>query len=98
TAVDIIRNLRTDRSVVVYYNCADFSYLTPKAKRLEQSEQELVRLSDLVFATCSEQAQRFSRDSKVYVFPPGVDMSAFPEQGRETPDGLIDISALPRPM
>lgn len=106
TAVDIIRNHRTDRSVIVYYNCADFSYLTPKAKLLEKSEQELVRLSDVVFATCSEQAQRLSRDPKgeeggAYVFPPGVDMSAFPEEGSQSPDDLsgpLNISALPRPI
>ena len=101
TAVDIIRSYRTDHSVVVYYNCADFSYLTPKAKQLEKSEQELVRLSDLVFATCSEQAHRLSRDHKGHVFPPGVDMSAFPDDANQPPDvpgGPSNISALPRPI
>lgn len=101
TAVDIIRNHRTDRSVIVYYNCADFSYLTAKAKRLEKSEQELVRLSDLVFAMCSEQAHRLSGDTNAHVFPPGVDMSAFPEEASQPPDDLagpLNISALPRPI
>lgn len=101
TAVDIIRNHRTERSVIVYYNCADFSYLTPKAKRLEESEQELVRLSDLVFVTCSEQGQKLSRDSRAHVFPPGVDMSAFPEETSQQPGDLAgppNISALPRPV
>ena len=101
TAVDIIRNHRTDRSVIVYYNCADFSYLTPKVKRLEKSEQELVRLSDLIFATCSEQAHRLSRDRNAHVFPPGVDMSAFPEEANVPLDDLagpLNISALPQPI
>jgi glycosyltransferase involved in cell wall biosynthesis len=101
TAVDIIRNHRTDRSVIVYYNCADFSYLTPKAKRLEKSEQELVRLSDLVFAMCSEQAHRLGRDPNAHVFPPGVGMSAFPEETSQASDDLagpLNISALPRPI
>jgi glycosyltransferase involved in cell wall biosynthesis len=100
TAVDIIRNHRTDRSVVVYYNCADFSNLTPKAKRLEKSEQELVRLSDLVFATCSEQAHKLSRDTQAHVFPPGVDMSAFPEEPNEPIDRAdqLNLSALPQPV
>jgi glycosyltransferase involved in cell wall biosynthesis len=100
TAVDIIRDHRTDRSVIVYYNCADFSFLTPKARRLAQSEQELLRLSDLVFATCSEQAHRFSRDTHAHVFPPGVDMSAFPEEASQpnNPAGPLNISALPRPV
>lgn len=99
TAVDIIRDHRTDRSVIVYYNCADFSYLTPKAKLLEKSEQELVRLSDVVFATCSEQAHKLSPNA--HVFPPGVDLSAFPDETNETPgdrDGPSRITDLPRPI
>ncbi|HXD30608.1 MAG TPA: glycosyltransferase [Pyrinomonadaceae bacterium] len=103
TAVDIIRNHRTDQSVIVYYNCADFSYLTPKAKRLEKIEQELVRLSDLVFATCSEQGQKLSRDNREFsphIFPPGVDMSAFPEEASQPvdPNDSLNFSALPRPI
>ena len=102
TAVDIIRNHRTDRSVVVYYNCADFSYLTPQVEQLQKSEQELVCLSNLVFATCSQQAHRLSHDLNAHVFPPGVDMSAFPEEsGQPPPDDLagpLNISALPRPI
>jgi glycosyltransferase involved in cell wall biosynthesis len=99
TALDIIRSHRTDRSVVVYYNCADFSCLTPKAKQLAKSEQELVRLSDLVFAMCSELANRLSKDtSTAHVFPPGVDMAKFPEEiGTETGDSL-SISMLPQPI
>jgi len=102
TAIDIIRTHRTDRSVVVYYNCADFSYLAPKAKRLEKSEQELVRLSDIVFATCSEMADRLSSDTRTaQVFPPGVDMAAFPEEpGTETGDRFdpLSLSMLPQPI
>ena len=102
TALDIIRSHRTNRSVVVYYNCADFSCLTPKAKRLEQSEQELVRLSDLVFATCSEMAARLSSDTRTaHVFPPGVDMAAFPQElGTETGDQFdpLNLSMLPHPI
>jgi glycosyltransferase involved in cell wall biosynthesis len=99
TAVDIIRNHRTDRSVIVYYNCADFSYLAPQAKRLEKSEQELVRLSDLVFATCSEQAHKLSPNA--HLFPPGVDLSAFPDEKNELPGDLTgssEIADLPRPV
>jgi len=100
TAVDIIRNHRTARSVVVYYNCADFSHLTPKSKSLERSEQHLVGLSDLVFATCSQQARRLARDARAHVFPPGVDMSAFPPEASELVElaGPLSISALSRPI
>ena len=89
TAVDIIRAYRTDRSSVVYYNAADFSSLTPNPGKLKESERELVRMSDVVFATCSEQAARFAADNpNVHVFAPGVDMSAFPEDSETA--GLPD--------
>ena len=100
TAVDIIRAQRTNRSFVVYYNAANFSYLTPNSKQLQRSEQELVRMSDVVLATCSEQAARFAADNpNVRVFPPGVDMSAFPDEFETggVPDRL-NLSALPRPI
>jgi glycosyltransferase involved in cell wall biosynthesis len=101
TAVDIIRAHRTNRSLVIYYNAADFSYLTPNSKQLQQSEQELVRMSDLVFATCSQLASRFSGDNRnVHIFPPGVDMSAFPDESAAAgglPDRL-NLSSLPRPI
>jgi len=101
TAVDIIRAHRTDRSLVVYYNTADFSYLTPNSKQLQQSEQELVRMSDLIFATCCQLAGRFSSDNhNVHIFPPGVDMSAFPDQSAATGDlpDRLNLSSLPRPI
>ncbi|MGH9873631.1 MAG: glycosyltransferase [Pyrinomonadaceae bacterium] len=100
TAVDIIRTLRAKRSLVIYYNAADFSRLTPNSKQLDQAEQELARMSDLIFATCSELAVRFSEDNpNVHIFPPGVDMSAFPEESATTglPDQL-NLSSLPRPV
>jgi glycosyltransferase involved in cell wall biosynthesis len=101
TAVDIIRAHRTKRSLVIYYNAADFSHLTPNSSQLQQSEQELVRMSDLVFATCSEQAIRFRSDNhNVHVFPPGVDISAFPVEPA-APEALPDrlnLSSLPRPI
>ncbi|MGH9930089.1 MAG: glycosyltransferase [Pyrinomonadaceae bacterium] len=101
TAVDIIRAHRTKRSCVVYYNAANFSYLTPNSEQLQRSEQELVRMSDVVLATCSEQAARFTVDNhNVRIFPPGVDMSAFAVESAATsalPDRL-NLSSLPRPI
>jgi len=101
TAVDIIRTHRTRRSQVIYYNAADFSHLTPNSKQLQLSERELVQMSDLVFATCSSLAARFSSDhGNVHIFPPGVDMSAFPDESAATeslPDRL-NLSSLPRPI
>lgn len=101
TAVEIIRIHRTKRSQVIYYNAADFSYLTPNSKKLQESERELVGMSDLVFATCSEMAARFRKDHRnVHIFPPGVDMSAFPNESAlsgDLPDRL-NLASLPRPI
>jgi len=100
TAVEIIRAHSNQRSLVIYYSVADFSYLTSNGKRLEKSEKELVGLSDLVFATCSELATRLSRNgNSAHLFPPGVDISAFPEE--TTSDAQFDqlgLSILPRPI
>jgi glycosyltransferase involved in cell wall biosynthesis len=102
TAVDIIRAHRTKRGLVVYYSVADFSHLTGRVKQLEKSEKELVGLSDLVFATCSELATRLSvKGGSAHIFPPGVDMSAFPEETESGPDAkvdLLELSKLPRPI
>jgi glycosyltransferase involved in cell wall biosynthesis len=102
TAVDIIRAHRTRRGQVIYYNAADFSYLTPNSKQLQLSERELVQMSDLVFATCSSLAARFSSEhGNVHIFPPGVDMSAFPDESAATGSCLADplnLSSLPRPI
>lgn len=100
TAVDIIRAHRTKRSQVIYYNAADFSYLTPNSKQLQESEQELVRMSDFVFATCSQMAAKFGNDNaNVHIFPPGVDMSVFPDESATVgePHDRLNLSSLPRP-
>jgi len=100
TAVDIIRAHRTRRGQVIYYNTADFSYLTPNSKQLQLSEQELVHMSDLIFVTCSRLAARFSNDQKIHIFPPGVDMSAFPDESAASgsPPDRLNLSSLPRPI
>lgn len=100
TAVDIIRLHKTTRSLVVYYGMADFSLLTPNQSLLEKSEKDLVALSDFVFANCSELANKLSADGKsVQIFPPGVDMAAFPEQiGAEHQADALGLSSLPRPV
>lgn len=112
TALDLIAMNRTPRSLVVYYGVADFSYLTPRTEQLKQSERQLLQLSDVVFANCSELAYRFSQwNNNAHVFAPGVDMSAFPEDfpedsqhGVETQpcfpgqSGARSVSSLPRPI
>jgi glycosyltransferase involved in cell wall biosynthesis len=99
TALDIIRFYQTNRGLVVYYNGADFSYLTPQAKQLEKSERELVSISDLVFAMSSHIATKLSRHgAAAHVFPPGVDMSAFPAETSNDPPDRLGLAKLPRPI
>jgi glycosyltransferase involved in cell wall biosynthesis len=102
TALDIIRTHDNDSSLLIYYAVADFSYLTPKTDQLERSEGELLRLTDLLFVNCSELAGKFAKwNPDPHVFPPGVDMSAFPleisTEPVDRPDPL-GLAKLPRPI
>ena len=102
-ALDLINKLRTRRSLIVYYCVADFAQLSTDATRLAEAEVSVLKNSDLVLSNCEELAThcaRWSNDA-VHVFPPGVDLNAFPvESSSETsaaPD-LDQIARLPRPL
>ena len=83
---------------MIYYSVADF-FISLNGKQLEKSERELVGLSDLVFATCSELATAFTRRQLCTPFPPGVDISAFPEETTsDTQFDQLGLSKLPRPI
>jgi glycosyltransferase involved in cell wall biosynthesis len=102
TALDIIRTHESDGSLLIYYAVADFSYLTSKTAQLERSERELLRLTDLLFVNCSKLAGKFVKSNpNPHVFPPGVDMSAFPldtsTEPADRPDPL-GLARLPRPI
>jgi len=95
TASDLIQLLRTPRSVVVYYCIADFSQLTPQAKRLKKSEREVVKASDLVFAQNAELAAHCAQwtNERVHIFPFGVNLDRFsPDQD------AAGALKLPRPV
>jgi glycosyltransferase involved in cell wall biosynthesis len=78
TANDIIRLLRTPRSLVLYYCVADFAQLASDPLRLAQSERELIEMSDLVFAQGPELAEHCSRAANVVrIVPYGVDLELF---------------------
>jgi len=78
SAIELMRLLSSPTTVTIYYCAADFLELTTSRRELELTEKEVVENSDLVFAVCSELAQRCeqSRD-EAHVFPPGVDLKAF---------------------
>src|SRR6266700_5682963 len=78
TANNIIRLLRSPRSLVLYYCVADFAQLASDPQRLEQSERELIEMSDLVFAQGPELAEHCSRVlNGVRIVPYGVDLELF---------------------
>jgi glycosyltransferase involved in cell wall biosynthesis len=104
TAVDLIERLRAPRSLVVYYCVADFAQLTPRASQLRRSEEALVRSSDLVFTNCSQLADHCRRwNDDLHVFPPGVNLKAFPVDCDGRVEGLVgggapSLTELPRPL
>jgi glycosyltransferase involved in cell wall biosynthesis len=78
TANDIIRLLRTPRSLVLYYCVADFTQLVSDPRRLLESERALIEMSDLVFAQGPELAEHCSRGlNEVRIVPYGVDLELF---------------------
>lgn len=78
TANDIIRRLRSPRSLVLYYCVADFSQLASDPQALLSSERVLLEMSDLVFAQGPELAAHCSRVAKgVRIIPYGVDLELF---------------------
>jgi glycosyltransferase involved in cell wall biosynthesis len=79
SAVDLIRLLSTPRSVVVYYCGADFSHLTPHAEQCRRSEEETLKLSDLVLATCRPLAEHCEKlNDNVHIMPAIVNLDRFP--------------------
>ena len=85
TAVDLVRLLRTDKAVVIYYCAADFRELSYHAARLAKSEQEFLASSDLVLAQCDSLAEHCARYAgNVHLIPYGVNLDALvPNNGEE---------------
>jgi glycosyltransferase involved in cell wall biosynthesis len=112
TAVDLIRLLSTPKSVVMYYCGADFPLLTANAERCRESENDLLRLTDLVFTTCSQLTERCQGwNQSVHIVPAVVDLDAFPapqlngrmaaaseQTGKDGPTGADCLSDLGRPI
>ncbi len=104
TVLDLIKLLQTKLSVTIYYCMAEFSQLTPDSTQLEESERLLVQQSDLVFAQCNQLSHRLLEwTDHVNVFPPGVDLDAFPltpdsASGPKPQQDNETIETLPRPI
>lgn len=99
TAVELIRQLRSPRSVVVYHCAADFSQLTPYVTQLRESERALLEQSDLVFTICSELTEQCAAVSAdAHTFPYGVDLAAFPLQEDAAGNERVSPQRLPQPI
>jgi glycosyltransferase involved in cell wall biosynthesis len=78
TAVDLIRSLATPGSVVIYYCGADFSLLAIDQKQCRQTEDNLLRVTDVVLTTCSQLADRCKViNDNVHIIPPLVNLDTF---------------------
>jgi glycosyltransferase involved in cell wall biosynthesis len=103
TSVDLIKMLRSPESLVVYYCVADFARLTTQVDQLIKSESDVLELSDVVFASCSQLARHAAKlNDQVFLSPHGVNLEAFPQSiGPDTPgdrDCPVELSRLPRPL
>lgn len=91
SALDLLRLLRSPQSAQVYYCVADFSKLAPHATQLRRSERLTVESSDVVFTNCAQLAAYCGRwNENVHVFPPGVDLEAFPLLKDVGEDAAVD--------
>lgn len=96
TATDLVRLFKKRQSVVVYYCIADFAELTPHHNEILSSEHMTIELSDVVFAQCQELAERCGVEGReAYVFPFGVNMSRFANDGVGSNGSARSSSATP---
>lgn len=105
TARDLIHLFKGPKSQVVDHCLADFPQLSPEPKQVELSEKALVETSDAVFVNCTKLARRLGQwIDYVHVFPPGVDLSAFPseEDDGTSPDVHVakdeEVISFPKPV
>jgi glycosyltransferase involved in cell wall biosynthesis len=101
TSADLIRMLSSPRSVVVYHSVADFSQLVPQVELLNKSERDVLALSDLVLASCSQLATSAAQfNDHVYLTTHGVNLAAVPFAdplaAKEAPP--VDLQGLPHPL
>jgi glycosyltransferase involved in cell wall biosynthesis len=99
TALDVIDSFGPSCAGVIYDCGADFSQLTPRRGRLEDSERALVQRSDVVFTNCARLARRFEPwHRRVRVMPGGVSLEAFPLEAPPGSGVPPELQALPHPI
>lgn len=99
TAIQLIRLFATPASVVTYYCGADFSLLANDARRVRQSEDELLRVADLVLATCPELFERCRKYNRhVHAVPSVINLDQFELRVDIQSQPPIALAACPRPI
>src|SRR3989442_1344824 len=106
TAVGLIRLMRTRTSPIVYYCLTDFPQLSSDPDSMRQSEESLVQMSDVVFTSCSQLAERLAPfTNNIHIFPMGVDLGAFDNPPDASPSASMEVQSdgekaksLPRPI
>ena len=86
SAVELVKLFGNSRGTSIYHCLADFSALSATPHELMKSEKDLAQLSDQVFTNCTRLSERLSQwNGEVSIFPPGVDLAAFPDEPLEQP-------------
>ena len=101
TSADLIRLLSSPKSLVIYHSVADFTQLTPQVELLKNSERDVLSLSDLVFASCSQLANSAAQtNSHVYLTSHGVSLDAFPYAAAAERKSVppLELESLPHPI
>ena len=74
--LDIVNNI--DKKLLIYYCIADFHQLADNPKKVEKTENELIKKSDLIFAQGDFLKERCLRlNNNVHIFPFGVNLDTF---------------------
>jgi len=106
TAVGLIRLMRNQTTPIVYYCLTDFPQLSSDPDKMRESEESLVRMSDVVFTSCLQLAERLAPFSNnIHIFPMGVDLGAFDNPPDASLSASMEIQSdgeiaesLPRPV
>ena len=98
-ALDIINEF-DDRKLLLYYDIADFDALTDKPKKLKNTEEELIKKCDVVFAQGKGIADKCRKlNPNVHIFPFGVNIEVFEDfLSRPRKPGPGDLKGLKRPI
>jgi glycosyltransferase involved in cell wall biosynthesis len=99
-ALDLIGLFRSRGHTTVIYHCtADFSELIPEVPQLRESETALLRISDLVFATCRQLANYCAVSNKnVHTISNGVNFEVFNLNGDSNSAKKSNLAVIPPPI